>query len=107
MRKVLYVLIFGCMLASTATARDLPTYYPDELRRSGEIDAVNLDAQQVDNDDVPYAISEDVVVHSLQAYSVSKTRLRPGTVVAFKVGSGRQITNFWLLPRNFSPDQRR
>jgi hypothetical protein len=108
MKSIGYVLILGAMLAATASARELPSYYPtDELRRAGEIDAVNLEENQVVIDDVPYRIADDVVVHSLSAYSVSKVRLRPGGRVAFRMGSGNTITTFWLLPRGYEPGGRR
>ncbi len=102
MKKILSVLILGWVLAATAAARDLPDYYPQgELRRVGSIDFVSLDEGRIVIDDATFTISDDVVVHSLQSYSVSKARLRPGTVVAFKTGAGRVITNFWLLPSSY------
>lgn len=108
MKQLTFALILGTVLATNAVARDLPAYYPeDQLGRSGEIDAIYLDENRVIIDDVPYEISGDVVVHSLTAYSVSRTRLRPGTRVAFKAGSNRLITTFWLLPRGYEPRGRR
>ncbi|MEO1202328.1 MAG: hypothetical protein AAFX10_06460 [Pseudomonadota bacterium] len=101
MKKTLSVLILSCMLAATAAARDLPSYYPQgTLRNVGSIDSVLLNENRVVIDDATYTISDDVVVHSMQSYSVGTARLRPGTVVAFRT-RGRVITNIWLLPDGY------
>ena len=108
MRLTLFTLILGLALATIAVANDFPAYYPKEgIGRAAEIDAVHLDENRVVIDDVPYQLADDVVVHSLSAYSVPKARLRAGQKVAFKVGPGRTITKFWLLPRNFDTKRRR
>jgi len=107
-RTTFFALILGCALATTAIARDLPAYYPkDGLGRAGHIDAIHFDENRVVIGDISYQISTDVVVHSLTAFSVSKARLRPGIKVAFKVNSGRAITEFWLLPRDYDTRKRR
>lgn len=101
-RFTFFALIFGCVLATTAIARDLPDHYPkDGLGIPGQIDAIHFDENRVVINDISYQLSSDLVVHSLTAASVSKARLRPGLTVAYKVGSGRTITEFWLLPRDF------
>ena len=102
MKTLITIVVLALTLTTAAFARDLPAYYPaDELRRAGTIDDVNLAENRIVINDIPYRFSDDALIHSVHAYSVSKTRLRPGTLVAFKVGSGQSITTFWLLPRNF------
>lgn len=107
MKQLTSALLLAVVLTTFAYARDLPAYYPDKLGRSGEIDAVYLDEGHIVIDDIPYAISSNVVVHSLSAYSVSRARLRPGSQVAFRMGGDRTITNIWLLPRNYDARSRR
>lgn len=107
-RLTLFALLLGLALTTSTVARDYPAYYPkDGIGRAGEIDAVQLDENRVVIDDVLYKLSADVVVHSLSAYSVSKSRLQPGVKVAFKAGQDRTITRFWLLPRDFDTRRRR
>ena len=107
MKNTLYTSILGLLLAATAAAGDLPDYYPaDELRRAGQIDAVYFEENRVVIDDVPYLVADNVIVHSPSSYTVAKSRLRPGTRVAFKVGGNRAITTFWILPRNYDDGRR-
>lgn len=107
MRSLVFTLILNCVLVGSAVGRDLPDYYPDDvLRRAGQLDAVYLDRDSIVIDDVPYQLSKDVVVHALTAYSVARTRLRPGTMVAFRVDGARTITAIWMLPRDFDGRER-
>ena len=97
-----------CMWATAALAYDLPAYYPkDGFRRAGVIDAVHFEEERIVIDDVPFQYSPNVVVHSLSAYSVSRTRLQPGVLVAYKVGGNRVITEIWLLPQDYDVNRRR
>ena len=108
MKLTARILFLTIMLATTAFGRDLPAYYPEgEMRRAGEIDAVYMEDGRIVIDDISYPVSDDAIVHAPNAYSVSKNRLRPGTRVAFRVGQGGEISNFWLLPRNYDARNRR
>ena len=107
-RLTFFALILGFALAANSSASDFPAYYPKEgIGRAGQIDAVHVDENRVVIDDVEYKLSDDVVVHSLSAYSVPKARLRAGLTVAFKVGADRAITKFWLLPAGYDTRRRR
>ena len=108
MKLAIRILILVTALAGSALAQSLPSYYPvAELRNAGEIDAVIATEQRIIIDDSSFIFADDAIVHSLQSYSVSRSRLRPGTRVAFKVDQNRVITEFWLLPRNYDTRRRR
>ncbi|MEO1204540.1 MAG: hypothetical protein AAFX10_17685 [Pseudomonadota bacterium] len=109
MRNILSAIFLGSLLVSAAAdARDMPDYYSEsEEHETGRIDDVRLQEHSVVINDVQYTLSDDVVVHSLESYSVSRARLRPGIYIAYKLGSGRRITNVWLLPASYDPNRRR
>lgn len=99
---LLLLIVFS--VAFPAFAVDLPSYYPDEgFSRTGRVDAVYPNESRVVIDDISYQISKRAVVHSLVSKSVSLLRIRPGVHVAFRIGSGRAIEEFWLLPNNYKP----
>ena len=105
MKKILsLLLLIAISVAFPAFAVDLPSYYPDEgFSRTGRVDAVYPNESRVVIDDISYQISKRAVVHSLVSKSVSLLRIRPGVHVAFRIGSGRAIEEFWLLPNNYKP----
>ncbi len=107
--KKLFLSLAVCLLAAaTAFAQNFPSYYPEEgFQRTGTVDAVYGEERRVVIDDVPYVISDDLVVHALNAYSVSAARIRPGVKVGFKQNNNRIISEFWLLPINYDPRRRR
>lgn len=106
--KLILVLVVGLVVMTTAIGQTFPSYYPEEgFQRTGTVNAVYYDESRIVIDDVPYHMSDAPVVHSLTAYSVSIARLRPGVKVAFKTGNSRLINEFWLLPMNYDPRQRR
>ena len=89
-------------VASATFAQQLPSYYPsDGFERSGRIDAVMLDAQQVIVNDISYRLADNAVIHALNAYSVPRSRLRAGQTVGFRLAGERQIMEIWLLPDGF------
>jgi len=91
-------------LTGAAFADGLPSYYPDQgFSRTGRVDALYKKERRVVIDDIPYPISNTVVVHSLSARNDSLARIRGGVRVAFRVGNGREIEEFWLLPGNYNP----
>lgn len=108
MRTNFFALILGLALTAAAWASELPDYYPvNEIRRAGTIDAVYPGESSIVINDAKFSMSDNVIVHGLSAYSVPKTQLQPGVLVAYKVGAGRMITKFWLLPDDYDIRARR
>jgi len=107
-KKLLFSLAVGLLIMTTSFAQNFPSYYPKEgFQRIGTLDALYTEEKRVVIDDVPYLISDDLVVHALNAYSVSSARLRPGIKVGFKQSGNRVISEFWLLPINYDARRRR
>jgi hypothetical protein len=96
------------VLASTAIAASLPSYYPTEgFRRTGWIEEVLISEGRITIGDIPYRMSDSVRVHSLSKDNASLSRLRAGTHVAFKTSQSGSIVEFWLLPKNYDATKRR
>lgn len=107
-KKTILGLLCALLVTTTSIAQNFPSYYPKEgLQRTGRIDAVYMEENRIVIGDIPYQMSESPIVHSLTAYSVSIARLRPGAMVGFKEGQGRILNEFWLLPANYDPRERR
>ncbi len=95
-------------IASVATAQNLPSYYPSEgFQRTGKLDALILQERRIIVNDIPYVLSDNVVAHSLNSYSVPLSRLRVGSTVGFKTAGPKQIVEIWVLPRNYTRRGRR
>jgi len=103
MKKTLsLILVVAFAFMSTAIAAKLPSYYPSAgFQRIGIVDAVYPDEGRIIIGDISYQMSSSVVVHSLSSYRDSLSRVRKGANVGFKMGSGRVISEFWLLPGNY------
>jgi len=98
------------LLAATGAAQDLPKYYDDaKMQRTGTIDSVQLDAQRIIIDDIPYTISKNLIIHSPRAYNVPASRLRVGKLVGYQTFAGRNrlIAKIWLLPDDYDDRSRR
>lgn len=108
-KKFTYMLAAIVVLTSAAVAADFPSYYPKSgFQRVGVLDDVQLDRQVIIIRDIPYSLSSNVVVHSMNAYSVPATRLRAGTNIGYKTASnGRLIMEIWLLPNDYKNPRRR
>ena len=108
-KKFTYTLVVAVMFASTAMAADLPSYYPKEgFQRVGILDAVQLDRQVIIISDIPYSLSNNLIVHSTTSYSAPTSQLRLGAKIGYNMArSGRLITEIWLLPSNYKSPQRR
>lgn len=91
-----------------AAAAGLPNYYPKEgFQRVGTVDSVQLQRRVVVVNDVQHYVSDSLIVHSPNAYSVPATRLAPGMLIGYKkIGRGGLITQIWLLPSNYKAPQR-
>ena len=92
--------------AAVAVAQQLPSYYPDSFQRAGRVDAVVAEQQRIVINDVPYRLADNVIVHSLNAYSVPQSRLRAGLTIAFRTAGERRIAEIWLLPDGYDPRRR-
>ncbi len=109
MKKTLTLLLLTVFtFAYPAFSDGLPSHYPEEgFNRTGTVDAVSFAENTVIINDIPYRISKSAIVHSLTIKTVSLARVRPGVLVAFRMGDGQEIEEFWLLPANYSRAGRR
>ncbi len=109
MTKRLFCALFVSLaLSGVAIAQVFPAYYPkDGFQRTGLIDAYYPDEARIVINDMPYQLSDTVIVHSLTSYSDSKSRLQQGQKVGYKIVGGELISAIWLLPSNYSDRRRR
>lgn len=106
-KQLISAFLIAIALASTAFAQRLPAHYPSEgFQRTGIVDAVLLDENRIVIGDISYAVSDNVVIHSLTAKDVSIARLRPGVRVGIRNGRSRVLTELWLLPSNYDSKRR-
>ncbi len=106
-KKLISSLAVGLLVMTASFAQNFPSYYPKEgFQRVGTVDALYAEENRVVIDDVEYLIADELVVHALNAYSVSSARLRPGIKVGFKQRGNRVISEFWLLPINYDARRR-
>ena len=103
------VLVATILFVSVTAASEYPDYYPQSgFQRTGTLDAVQLDRQQIVINDLRYSLSNNLIVHSMSSYSVPATRLRPGMTIGYSMASsGLLITRIWLLPRDYRSPERR
>ncbi len=107
-KKQFLGLLFALVVTTTAIAANYPSYYPEEgLQRTGRVDAIYPAENRIVIGDIPYQMSDSPIVHSLTAYSVSIARVRPGVIVGFNAGQSRVINEFWLMPPDYDPRERR
>ncbi len=108
-KKISCTLVAVLLFVSATAFADLPSYYPKAgFQRVGTLDDVQLDRQILVINDIPYTMSDNIIVHSLTSFSVAASRLRPGSTVGYKMAAnGRMITELWLLPKDFKSAGRR
>lgn len=107
MKKIL-IIALALVFASPALSQNLPKHYPAEgFQRSGVVDAVYPEEFRIVINDIPFYYSSAVVVHSMSSYRASFSRVRSGVIVAYKMGSNREIVELWLLPPNYSDSRKR
>ncbi len=102
--------VIALLLAGTVAAQNLPRYYQNaDFQRTGTIDSVQIEAQRIVIDDIPYSISSNLIVHSPRAYSVPVSNLKVGTLVGYKMLNPRSrlIGEIWLLPNDYNDRGRR
>ncbi len=105
MKKLTFVLL---LLAGSAFAQSLPSYYPSEgFRRTAVIDLVNLEERTIVIGDSSFKLADTVLVRSMSSQSDSIARLRPGTRVGFRLNSLNQISEVFLLPSNYRDNRGR
>lgn len=88
-----------CILEGTALAQRLPAYYPETFQRAGSVDDVQSNGLVVN--DVPYTVSGEVVVHTLQVRETSFSQIKRGNKIGFSLGQNREIVEIWLLPNDY------
>lgn len=103
--RILSLAILMLAVCGSATAQRLPGHYPDRFQRTGKVD--DLQESRIIINDIPYTLSESVVVHSLSAPKVSVARLRRGILIGFRLGGNRRIVEIWLLPYDYDESERR
>ena len=108
-RKITYIIVTVFALSSIATAADLPSYYPKAgFQRVGILDDVQFGRQLIVINDIPYSVSDNLIVHSTSSYSIPSSSLRIGSQVGYKFSSqGRLITEIWVLPEDYKSRARR
>ena len=109
-RGLLHIVLRVAVLlsATTASAADLPSYYPAEgFRRTAVIDAFIADEQRIVLNDISYTLADNVIVHTTTAYSVPKTALSVGDRIAIRLGGGDRIVEIWTLPADYADRRQR
>jgi len=101
MRRAATLLATVMFFMSGAMAQQLPSYYPSNLERTGHVDAVLLEDEQIVVNDLSYRLSSNLVVHAPKIYSIPRSRLRAGQTIAFRVAGERQIMEIWILPYSY------
>lgn len=109
MTKRLFCALFVSLaLSGVAFAQGFPAYYPkDGFQRTGEIDAYYPEEGRIVIDDMPFQLADSVIVHSMSSFSDSKSRLKRGQKVGYKIAGGQLISTIWLLPSNYDGRRRR
>jgi len=98
-------ILLAIIVTGPSLAQRLPGYYPDSFQRIGTVDDISSDRIVIN--DVPYALSNSVVVHALFAEEILISILRRGTTVGYLVGENRQVVEIWQLPNNYKPPRNR
>lgn len=106
LQRILAGILVTIAIVSLAIAGDARADGAD-FQRTGRIDAVSLEENSIIIDDIPYRLSESLVVHTGQTSNVSKRRIRAGIKVGYKYVSGDVITDLWLLPETYDLRRRR
>lgn len=109
MKKTLFLmLVIAYALTSTAIAANFPSYYPAKgFQNTGHVDAVYPKEGRIVIGDMSYPMSMSAVVRSLSSKNDSLARVRQGAHVAFRLGNGGVIVEFWLLPSNYDASKHR
>lgn len=93
------VVLLTIAVCGSALAQRLPSHYPDSFQRTGTVDDISTTTIVIN--DIPYTLSNTVVVHSLTESRIAVARIRPDDVIGFEFGENRQIVEIWLLPDDY------
>jgi len=109
MKKIFSLILMAAFaFTNTTIAADLPEYYPKKgFQYTGRVEAVYAEEGRIVIGDISYQVSSSAVVHTTTSEESSMGRIRPGVLVGFKTGSGRVITEFWVLPPNYDVPRQR
>lgn len=106
LQRIIAVALVAIVCVSLTLAGEAYAEAPD-FQRTGYVDDVQLEEGRITIDDMPFRLSESLVVHSTQASNVSKRRVRAGIKVGYKYVNGDVITDLWLLPETYDLRRRR
>lgn len=104
MKKLLIAALFSMVaFAGTATAQRQAM---DDYMMVGTVDGVYPEENRIVINDVPYRISDSLVVHTNSARNVSMARLRVGVKVGIRFGQSEPLSELWILPRSYKDPRR-
>lgn len=104
MKKILTAILFTAMtLSGLAIAQNQPS---DDYMTVGTVDAIFPGENRIVIGDIPYQLSDSVVIHTTSAKNVSIARLRVGVKVGIRFGQNEPIRELWILPRNYKDPRR-
>lgn len=104
MKKALLALLFTAMtLSGVAIAQSQPA---DDYMTVGTVDAIFPEENRIVIGDVPYQLSDALVIHTSSARNVSIARLRVGVRVGIRFGQREPLRELWILPRNYKDPRR-
>ena len=106
LQRIFAVALVAILCVSLTLASDAYAEGSD-FQRTGRVDDVQLEEGRITINDMPFRLSESLVVHSMQASNVSKRRIRAGIKVGYKSAGGDVITEIWLLPETYDLRRRR
>lgn len=103
--KNIPVLLFTLWLAAVMSvpyAAEMPSYYPPVFQAVGKISRLDIQAQTMVVNDMPYTLTADAKVHTPNTRFATLSDLSTGMMVGLTVaggGNGRpRITDVWVLP---------
>lgn len=101
-KRIFLAIALGLAFTATIAATSFPDYYPPGgFHGTGLVDDVQLEQRRIVVDDVPYLLADNLIVHSMSAYSVPVTQLRRGLMIGYATSQGGRITRIWLLPADY------
>ena len=104
MTKRQFIMLAWLMLPGMLWAQDpLPSYYPEDLPRTGPLERLDLGERVVVVNDTLYRLARYVPVHTPRLEMADLGDLAEGDEIAFnherKVQGSSVITEIWKLPK--------
>lgn len=104
MKKILIAALFLVMTVSGAAVADGQP--PGDYMTVGTVDAIFPQENRIVIGDIPYQLSDALVIHTTSASDVSIARLRVGVTVGIRFGQSEPIRELWILPRSYKDPRR-